>query len=199
MLLGVLFASLSGFGREKSLRSKGENKGGFGVGLVMVILAGVLATGWGFAFAYSQGPIIEAVKAQGAADYPANIAVWAVALFGAAFVNLVYPAYLMTKNKSWNVLAANGKEIVLSIIYGILFFIPSALLGKGMLLLGALGASVGVGVQQSMQMLGGQALGFVSGEWKGVTGKPRTQIYIAIVLLIIATVIMAFGNSLATK
>lgn len=198
MLIGVLFASLSGFGREKMQAKSAAGKGGgFVAGLIMVITAGILAPGWGFAFAYSQGPIVEAMKKHGAAEYPASIAVWAVALFGAAVVNCLYPAYLMTRNKSWNVLTKNSREIFLSLVYGFLFFIPSALLGKGMILLGALGASVGVGVQQATQMLGGQGLGFLSGEWRGVTGKPRTQIYLAIVTLIIATVIMAFGNSLS--
>ncbi|MCL5098201.1 MAG: hypothetical protein M1608_11880 [Candidatus Omnitrophica bacterium] len=201
MVVGVFFASLSGFGREKMLQAnapKAERQpGGFGLGLLMVVVAGVLSAGWGFAFAYSQGPIIEAMKAHGAADFPAGIAVWAVALLGAALVNVLYPAYLMTRNRSWNVLAANGKEIALALVYGLLFFIPSALLGKGMVLLGVLGASVGFGVVQGTLILGGQALGFVSGEWRGVSGKPRQQIYIAIVILILSMVILALGNSLA--
>jgi hypothetical protein len=69
-------------------------------------------------------------------------------------------------------------------------------MGKGMLLLGALGASVGWGIQQAMQMTGGQAVGFISGEWRGVTGKPRRQMYAAIAVLIVAAMIMAYGNTL---
>jgi hypothetical protein len=74
--------------------------------------------------------------------------------------------------------------------------IAVALGNKGMLLLGALGASVGAGIQQAMQMVGGQGLGFMSGEWKGVDGTPRRQMYVAIVLLLIAAVIMAYSNTL---
>jgi hypothetical protein len=202
MVVGVFLASLAGFGREKVLQPSGQNtgntSGGFGLGLLMVVVAGVLSAGWGFAFAYSQGPIIEAMKAQGASDFAAGVAVWAVALFGAALVNTLYPALLLTRKKSWNVLLQNPKEILLALIYGLLFFIPSVLLGKGMIMLGALGASVGFGVVQGTLILGGQALGFVSGEWRGVTGKPRTQIYLAIGVLIISMVILALGNSLAS-
>lgn len=201
MVAGVWLASLAGFGREKMRQAaeQGEQRktGGFGLGLLMVVVAGILSAGWGFAFAYSQGPIIVAMKAQGAADFAAGIAVWAVALGGAALVNTLYPAYLLTKNRSWAVLAANPKEILLSLTYGLLFFIPSALLGKGMLLLGALGASVGFGVVQGTLILGGQALGFMSGEWRGVTGQPRTHISLAIVVLVVSMVILALGNSLA--
>lgn len=38
-------------------------------------------------------------------------------------------------------------------------------------------------------------MGFLSGEWKGVHGKPRNLMLIAIALLIIAAVIMAMGNT----
>jgi hypothetical protein len=200
MVVGVFFASLAGFGREKMRQGAGpkdpRQSGGFALGLVMVVVAGVLSAGWGFAFAYSQGPIIDAMEQHGAAEFPAGIAVWALALCGAALVNTLYPAWLLTRNKSWGKLA-NPKEMLLALIYGLLFFIPSALLGKGMLLLGALGASVGFGVVQGTLILGGQALGFLSGEWRGVTGKPRRQMGLAILVLVFSMAILALGNSLA--
>jgi len=46
-------------------------------------------------------------------------------------------------------------------------------------------------------MTGSQAVGFISGEWRGVTGKPRSQMYLAILVLIIAASLMAYGNTLA--
>jgi L-rhamnose-H+ transport protein len=201
MVCGVVFASMAGAGREK-LRSQSGNdsqgakhSGNFAVGLMMVITAGVLSVGWGFAFTYFQDPIIQAMKAHGAAAFPASIAVWAIALLGAALPNVLYPALLMTRNKSWRTLAADPRDIALSITYGILFFVPSALLGEGMLRLGPLGASVGWGLVQGALILGGQALGFFSGEWRGVEGRPRRQIYIAVALLIAAMAIMASAKA----
>jgi hypothetical protein len=87
-------------------------------------------------------------------------------------------------------------EAVLSVIMGINFILGVALMGKGMLMLGPLGASVGFGVQQAMQMLGSQGVGFASGEWKGVRGQPRHEMYAAIALLILAALVMAYGNTL---
>jgi hypothetical protein len=69
--------------------------------------------------------------------------------------------------------------------------------GTVMVLLGILGASVGAGIQQAMQMVGGQGLGFISGEWCGVRGTPRRQVYLAIATLIVATIVMACANILA--
>ena len=64
-----------------------------------------------------------------------------------------------------------------------------------MLLLGPLGASVGWGLVQGTVILGGQLLGFVSGEWRGVSGIPRHQMYLAIALLIMAMTIMACAKA----
>ncbi|MBN1590552.1 MAG: hypothetical protein JW888_13640 [Pirellulales bacterium] len=202
MVFGVFFASLAGFGRERQQNDdqpERKTSGRFAMGLIMVLVAGVLSAGWGFCFTYSQGPVIEAVKAQGAGDFSASIAVWAIVLPGAALVNILYPAMLMSKNGSWNVLASKPGDLLLAVLYGLLFFIPSALLGEGMLMLGALGASVGFGIVQGMLILGGQILGFISGEWRGVRGTPRTHIYVAIVLLVGSMVILATANALAAE
>jgi hypothetical protein len=63
-----------------------------------------------------------------------------------------------------------------------------------MLLFVPLGASVGFGVQQAMQMPGNQGLGSASGERHGVNGAPRKQMYFAIAVLIAAALVMAYGN-----
>ena len=128
---------------------------------------------------------------------PATFGVFAVGLIGGALVNLGYAAYLLTRNRSWNVLFQSGGELALAVLIGVDFSLATALMGKGMLLLGALGASVGFGIQQAMQMTGTQLLGFVSGEWRGVQGKPRQQMYLALGILFVAAVVMAYGNSLA--
>ena len=59
-----------------------------------------------------------------------------------------------------------------------------------------LGAAIGGGIQQAMQMVGGQGTGFISGEWRGVHGKPRLQMYASIALLIIASFIMAYSKTI---
>jgi L-rhamnose-H+ transport protein len=203
MLFGVVLASMAGAGRERIRIASAEpsqnsgKAGGFAVGVAMVVLAGILSVGWGFAFTYSQDSIIRAMVSHGAASFPAGIAVWAIALLGAAVPNVLYPAILMTRNRSWGVLAAHPGEIGLSVLYGILFFAPSALLGEGMLLLGALGASLGWGLVQGTLILGGQILGFLTGEWRGIGGTPRHQIRAAILLLVAAMVIMACAKAVS--
>jgi len=196
MLVGVILVAVAGFGREKILKQANQKSGGFFGGLVMCVIAGVLSCGISFAFVYSYGPIVEAMKAHGAGDTAASISVWAVGLLGGALVNILYPAFLMTKNKSWAVLTQSWKEVGLSVIIGANIIIAFTLLGKGMVFLGSLGASVGWGVYQAMQIIGGQGIGFISGEWRGVHGKPIRQMCIAIGILILAAAIMTYSKTL---
>jgi L-rhamnose-H+ transport protein len=197
MLSGVVLVCLAGLGRDRAQAQHLLSSRGFRRGLAMAILAGALSAGISFAFVYSQGPILEAMKSRGAADIPANVAVWAAGLLTGVLLNVFYPAYLMTIHKSWNVLLESRREAALAVLFGLTFFTGFALMGKGMLLLGPLGASIGFGVQQTMQMLGGQAVGFFAGEWQGIGRKPRVQMYCAIVILVLAAAIMSFGNALA--
>jgi L-rhamnose-H+ transport protein len=199
MLVAVVFVARAGYGRDRAVEKSPQRGGGFLGGLVMAVAAGLLSAGISFAFVYSQGPIVAAVKQAGGSDIPANAAVWALGLGGGALVNLLYPAYLMTRNKSWHVLGDCWRDVVLATLIGVNFFVGVTLLGKGMLLLGALGASVGFGIQQATQMLGNQGVGFISGEWRGVYGPPRRWMYFAIALLIGAALVMAYGNSLVGR
>ena len=200
MLFGVGLVSKAGYERHRASSgpaTANEPQTGFGLGLFMAALAGILSAGISFSFVYSQGPIVEAMKARGAAGFAANIAVWAIGLAAGFLINILYPAWLMTVHKTWRVFWRSPGEILLSCIIAAGMSAAIILLGQGMIWLGVLGASIGFGVQQAMQMLGGQSVGFISGEWRGVPRGPVLTMIAAIGLLILAAAIMAYGNSLA--
>jgi L-rhamnose-H+ transport protein len=170
VLVGVVLVSLAGFGRDRELKKSKPASGSFLPGLMIAVAAGMLSANICFVFVYSQGPVVTAMKAQGAGEIPANSAVWVVGLFGGALLNISYPAYLMTRNRSWNVLRGCWRDSAFAALIGVNFFLTVALMGRGMIMLGAMGASVGFGIQQAMQMLGAQGVGFrqrrvASGAW----------------------------------
>ena len=201
IIAGVILVSIAGFGREKILRKNdqsGRNKSTrtfFIKNLLLIILAGFLSSGISFAFVYSQGPIIEAVKQQGAGEIIANFSVWALGMPGGGLISVLYASYLMTKNKTWKQLLLGKAEIFYGSIIGMQFILSIVLMGRGMVLLGSLGASIGFAIQQSMQITGNQLVGFISGEWKAVNGKPRKLMYTAIGIILIAILILAYGNT----
>ena len=94
-------------------------------------------------------------------------------------------------------MADETNETLLATVIGIQLIAAFALLGRGMLLPGVFGASVGFAIQQILQIMGNQAVGFFSGEWKNVYEKPRQRMYIALVVLAIAVIIVAISNVLA--
>jgi L-rhamnose-proton symport protein (RhaT) len=197
MLCGVAFTAVAGFGRDAAMQKHETHRKRFLCGLVTAVIGGILSCGISFAFVYSQAPIVEALTSHGASEVPASVAVWAAGLLGGALVNVLYPAFLMTRNKTWGLLARSWKETALAACLGVQLITAVVLMGRGMVLLGAMGASVGFGIQQGGQILGGQGLGFLSGEWRGVEGAPRRWMYAAIAALILASIILAAGNSMA--
>lgn len=201
IVIGIMFVSKAGFDREKVLKignnviKNRQSSGKFLQGLLLVILAGILSSGLSLAFVYSQGPIIEAVKQQGIGEITANIAVWALGILGGALVNIFYAVYLMSRKKTWRLLFTRKDELVFGTLAGLQFIISIIFMGRGMVLLGVLGASVGFGIQQSLQIIGNQLVGFVGGEWKGVNGKPRRTMYLGLAIIFIAVIIFSYCNT----
>ena len=196
MLIGVVLVGLAGLGRDKVQSAGKKPSGGIVFNLILCVISGITSCGFSLSFVYAQGPIVAAMKAAGAADVPANLAVWAGAIAGGALLNVIYPACMISRNRSWGVFLSSPMETVLAALTGVQTIVGAILMGKGMIMLGALGASVGFGIQQAMQMTGNQGLGFISGEWRGVHGKPLKFMITAIAVLILAAMIMAYGNAL---
>lgn len=129
---------------------------------------------------------------------PAVFGVTAVGIVGGLLVNLGFAVYLLFRNRSWHVLLDDGRDFLLAVTISANSVVAIILVVKGMLWLGALGASIGFGIQQAMQVAGSQGLGFISGEWRGVCGRPRRQMYTAIVILMVAAGIMVVGKQLGS-
>jgi hypothetical protein len=194
MLSGVFVMAKAGLARD---RKEGETKSSSASGIIMCVIAGVLSVGFSFAFVYCQAPIVEALVKRGATQFTSSFAVWAIALLSAGILNSCYFALQMTRKQSWGVFFRHWPEAFLAVIFGVMFIAGFILMGKGMLLLGALGASVGFGLQQSMQIVGSQVVGFAGGEWKQAARPLVRQAFLAIALLIVAAAILATANGVA--
>lgn len=193
-LIAIFLLGKAGLGRELQMR-KGRSAATFSRSHFLALLAGVLSCGYTLSFIYGQDRIRNAFERNGASSWVAGFAVWGVCLAGGAIVSLSYSIFVLARNGSWRVFAESSKDFGLSVVIAINMAAAIALLGNGMLLMGSLGGAIGGGLQQIAWMLGGQVVGFASGEWRGISGTPRRQMLATIALLVIAGAIMVCGNA----
>jgi hypothetical protein len=195
LVLSVALMAQAGFAREQAQTGGASSKrGGFTVGLCMAVASGVLETGLSFAFVYSQGPLMEALHARGAGETGAIAAVWAATLPGAALANVGFPLGVMIANRSWRAFLTL-RDFVLTIIMAALFVVCLVCMGNGMRLMGALGASLGFGLYQGLQILSSQAVGVCSGEWRGAGRRSFNRMILAVILMLAAVTALAFVRS----
>lgn len=198
IIFGIVLVTAAGIGREKALAGESVEErrkrasGNFLEGLFLVTLAGILSTGLSLSFVYTQDAVIAAIHQQGAAGLLVeSFAPWAFAVVGGALVQIVYASVQLTRKNMWRLFFDRKTEIVLGVLAGLQFFASLLCLGRGMLMLGALGAAVGFGIQQSIQTVANQLVGFWGGEWKGVFGPPRRTMYMAIIVLLFAVALLS--------
>jgi len=112
------------------------------------------------------------MKANGAGEMPASLAVWPSACPAAALVNILYPIFLITKNKSWVFWQELGRGGA-GCLDGSNSLWQFALMGKGMLLLGPGHLLVSASSRQRRLSVPGLVLSAV--EMRGVMGRPASN------------------------
>jgi hypothetical protein len=122
-----------------------------------------------------------------------------VPLLGGTAVSCVCAVFLLFRNRSWRSFVCGGWDPALLILMGTTGALSIFLWGKGTLMLGAIGASIGWGISQATKVIGSTGLAYVSGEWHGVRGKPLMQMRLAVAILVVAALIMAYGKALAGR
>jgi hypothetical protein len=122
-----------------------------------------------------------------------------VPLFGGIVVACGFAIFVLFRNRTWGLFLRGGWDLPLAIIMGVTGAATYFLWGKGTLMLGAVGASIGWGISQATKVVGSVGLAYVSGEWRGVKGTPLVQMRLAVAILIVAALIMAYGKELSNN
>ena len=79
-------------------------------------------------------------------------------------------------------------------------WMPSiAIYGRSAVLLGDLGGSAGWGLYMGVVILISNVWGFVTGEWKGIHGKPIKLVIIGISFLLTAICIIGYATTLQER
>jgi L-rhamnose-H+ transport protein len=195
MVTGVVVCCWAGRRREREQKAEAATTTArsYMAGVSLAALAGLLAPMLNYALAFGDNLIHEALL-QHALSADAPYAVWPIALAGGAVPNLLYPLWLLQRNKTWANFRPIWPEITLGMIMGLLWMGSVAIYGTATTLLGVLGASIGWSIYQICIIFMSNGSGWIAGEWKGVSPASKVLLFSGLVLLGLATVAITYGN-----
>ncbi len=208
MIIGVAVCAIAGHCKEKHLKAAagGESAaektvskpaGGMMLGLLMATLGGIFSSMLNFAFNFS-GSIKEASLTLGASATSASDPVWAITLLGGLTTNVLYCSFLLFRNKTWSdyLKPRTTSHWFLTALMGAIWMPSIALYGRAAVMMGDLGGSAGWGLYMGMVIVISNVWGFVTGEWKGIHGKPVNTMIAGIILLLAAIAVLGYGATL---
>jgi hypothetical protein len=174
--------------------------GVFAVGLAWCILSGTFSSGNNLGFDYAEGVATEAVK-MGASPIFASFARFIPVYWGGYLAVLIACLSRLIKNRSWVNYGGAGaaRDAALSFAMGVLHFTCQLAYGAGAYYIGKLGTTVGWAVMISSSIIFANLFGFVTGEWKAAVKKSVNVLYLGLAVLIVAVLILAYGNGMVQR
>lgn len=188
---GIVLCAAAGKMREKDGPRTAH---GFALGLLICVLAGIFSPMLNFSFAFGD-ELQQRAMAAGAARDAASNAIWPLCLTAGLIANAGYSVLLLQRNRSWRAFRGGGGAYwIWASLMGVLCFGSFIVYGAGANALGKLGAVVGWPLFMSMSLITSNALGWVSGEWKGAPPRALRFAVAGIAVLIIAITVIALGG-----
>ena len=211
-VLGIIFCGKAGMMKERALHSSGTDPHGmqtkteykFGLGLLVSIVSGILSACFNFgiesgkSMAHTANEIWKtAHPGQGEFLFQNNV-IFVVILWGGLTTNFIWCMILNARNKTFgdytNKKTPLLSNYIFSALAGITWFLQFFFYGMGESKMGN-GASSWI-LHMAFIILIANFWGIVLKEWKGVTAKTRTMITLGIVTIIVAVLLVGYGNSL---
>ena len=211
-VLGIVFCGKAGMMKEKALSSSGADPHGmqmkteykFGLGLLVSIVSGILSACFNFGIesGKSMANIANelwkaAHPGQGEFLFQNNV-IFVVILWGGLTTNFIWCMILNARNKTFgdytNTKTPLLSNYIFSALAGITWFLQFFFYGMGESKMGN-GASSWI-LHMAFIILVANFWGIVLKEWKGVSGKTKAMITLGIATIIIAVLLVGYGNSL---
>jgi L-rhamnose-H+ transport protein len=205
--LGILVSGLAGRFKDLDLRalSKDANAGEFnlGIGLSLCVLAGLLSAVFGLALNAGQ-PIADVAAKHGAGQFEGNV-VYIFACGGAYLTTVLYCAWLHFRDRSigeYVELPAGGEKsalpvnFLMALLTGCLWYGQFFFYGLGHVRMGDY-KFTSWAIHMIMLVLFSSLAGVVLREWLGCRPRTTAALVTALLTLVIAVVLLTYGNSLA--
>jgi L-rhamnose-H+ transport protein len=198
MLLGVYFCCIAGCARDRQNAKSGTGEIGlrYGFAVVTCLLCGILAPMMTLGLAFGT-PVMDRAVAMGVPTAGATYLIWGLVLPPGAVVSILYCLFLMKKNHSWSQFTRAGSlaNWFLAMAMAILWFGGVVLFGVSTVYLGSLGVSIAQALFVIFMIIGANAIGVLTQEWKGVSSAAIRQLAVGITFLVLACAVITIGTS----
>ena len=206
--IGILIAGYAGVRKEREMPSKaklpaddhsGDDEFSPVKGLVVAFIAGLMSAC--FAFGLQSGaPIAERAIAAGANPLFQNNVVLCVILAGGFLTNTLWCLFLNRRNRSFGCYTSTNKAqtsgiLALCALAGVIWYFQFFFYGMGSTKMGAYEFS-SWSLHMAFIIICGNLWGLGFREWKGVSRKTLVIVWSGILVLILSTVIIGWGNNI---
>ncbi len=198
---GIVVCAVAGKRKEKS--PEGQTRRGmprqkvFGVGLALAVMSGLLCGCLNFALIFGT-EVTQRAMDSGAGRLSATNGLWCLVFSANYMVNVIYCVYLTWRNHSARKFFARGTGSywLQASGMGVTWALGIVMYGIGATILGRYGAFIGFPAMLATSILTANALGWLTGEWRGVR-RPVIAIMLAgLGLLMLAILLLANANRL---
>jgi len=198
--IGIALCGLAGRNKEKDIAADVNNKTEFSLakGLPLCFLAGILSALYGFSLDQGQ-PIADVAAKYGAGNFQGNV-IYIFSNTGAFISTLLYCLYLHNKDKTFYQYGnANGNNLsvnyLLSTLTGLLWYGQFFFYGLGHVRMGAY-KFTSWAIHMIMLVLFSSVAGLIMKEWKQCSPKTLRLLIGALLVLVIAILLLTYGNYL---
>lgn len=204
VLLGVIANGRAGLIREADEKSTGkdkveEKKSSMGIGILIAVVGGLLATGFSYANAVGRPSLHEASQAAGNPEWVTAVVVMLPIFISGGVVMAAFFAWQLTQKKAWGDFKTRHftSNLFLILIMAVFHYAASALFAFAAFKLGDMGNTVGYAIFNTSCVATAIVSGIITNEWVNASSKARRSLYMGLACMIAGIVIVAIGNGLS--
>ena len=202
-IIGVIITAKAGIDRDKLQGKSSLSGGNILKGIAIAVVCGILSSLLAVGHTNVNDDVTLIAKNYGVNGRNASLIAWLIVFIGAYAMNALYSLVLIVKNNSWSnfFVAGSKKAYIWSVIAGLCWFAALGLYGQGAALMNGasdnnLGNIVGWPMLLGLSLIVSNVWAYRAGEWKNAK-KPFSLLLVGLAVLILASVILGYSNSLS--
>ncbi len=202
-IVGVVITAKAGIDRDKLQGNSSLSDGNILKGIAIAVVCGILSSLLAVGHTNVNDDVTLISENYGINGRNASLIAWLIVFIGAYAMNALYSLVLIVKNNSWSnfFIAGSKKAYFWSVIAGLCWFAALGFYGQGAALMNGvsdnnLGNIVGWPMLLGLSLIVSNIWAYRAGEWKNAH-KPFNLLLVGLAVLILASVILGYSNSLS--